>query len=123
MILILCKGYSTVIHISLREHMFLEMKHWYAPSVVASYEKIPSLLKSLSDKKKHDDVIKWKHFPRNWPFVLGILRSPVNSPHNGQRREALMFSLIWAWINGWVNNREAGDFRRNLAHFDVIVMI
>ena len=28
----------------------------------------------------HDDVIKWKHFPRNWPFVRGIHRSPVNSP-------------------------------------------
>ena len=32
----------------------------------------------------HDDVIKWKHFPRNWPFVRGIHRSPVNSPHKGQ---------------------------------------
>ena len=32
----------------------------------------------------HDDVIKWKHFPRNWPFVRGIDRSPVNSPHKGQ---------------------------------------
>ena len=20
----------------------------------------------------HDDVIKWKYFPRNWPFVWGI---------------------------------------------------
>ena len=28
----------------------------------------------------HDDVIKWKRFPRNWPFVRGIHRSPVNSP-------------------------------------------
>ena len=34
----------------------------------------------------HDDVIKWKHFPRNWPFVRGIHRSPVNSPHKSQRR-------------------------------------
>ena len=57
----------------------------------------------------HDDVIKWKHFPRYWPFVRGIHRSPVNSPHKGQWRGALMFSLICAWINGWVNNREAGD--------------
>ena len=32
----------------------------------------------------HDDVIKWKHFPRNWPFVRGIHRSPVNSPHKDQ---------------------------------------
>ena len=23
----------------------------------------------------HDDVIKWKHFPCNWPFVRGIHRS------------------------------------------------
>ena len=45
----------------------------------------------------HDDVIKWKHFPRYWHFVLGIHRSPVNSPHKGQWRGALMFSLICAW--------------------------
>ena len=70
----------------------------------------------------HDDVIKWKHFPRYWPFVRGIHRSPVNSPHKGQWRGALMFSLICAWINGWVNNREACDLRRHHAHYDVIVM-
>ena len=39
---------------------------------------------------------------------------PVISPHKGQLRRALMFSLISAWINGWVNNLEAGDLRRNL---------
>ena len=70
----------------------------------------------------HDDVIKWKHFPRYWPFVRGIHRSPVNSPHKGQWRGALMFSLICAWINDWVNNGEAGDLRRRLANYDVIVM-
>ena len=70
----------------------------------------------------HDDVIKWKHFPRYWPFVRGIHRSPVNSPHKGQWHGALMFSLICARINGGVNNREAGDLRRHQAHCDVIVM-
>ena len=70
----------------------------------------------------HDDVIKWKHFPRYWSFVRGIHRSPVNSPHIGQWRGALMFSLIYVWINGWVNNREAGDLRRLRAHYDVTVM-
>ena len=70
----------------------------------------------------HDDVIKWKHFPRYWPFVRGIHRSPVNSPHKGQWRGALIFSLICAWINDWVNNREAGDLRRHRVHYDVIVM-
>ena len=62
----------------------------------------------------HDHVIKWKHFPRYWPFVRGIHRSTVNSPHKGQWRGALVFSLICAWINAWVNNREAGDLRRSL---------
>ena len=62
----------------------------------------------------HDDVIKWKHFPRYWPFVRGIHRSPVNSPHKGQWLGALMFTLICARINGWVNNREAGELKRSL---------
>ena len=73
--------------------------------------------------RKHDDVIKWKHFQRHWPFVREIHRSPVNSPHKGQWRGALMFSLICACINGWVNNREAGELRRHRAHYDVIAMM
>ena len=76
---------------------------------------------TLSIPYEHDDIIKWKHFPRYWPFVRGIHRSPVNSPHKGQQREALMFSLICVWINVWVNIREAGDLRRHHGHYDVIV--
>ena len=53
---------------------------------------------------------------------LYIHRSPVTSPHKGKWRGALMFSLIWVWINGWVNNGEAGNLRRKRAHYDVIVM-
>ena len=45
-----------------------------------------------------------------------------NSPHKGQRRGALMFALICAWINGWVNHRKACDLRRHCSHYDVIVM-
>ena len=71
----------------------------------------------------HDDVIKWKHFQRYWPFVRGIHRSPVNSPHKGQWRGALMFSLICARINSWVNNRAAGDLRCHRAHYDVILIL
>ena len=70
----------------------------------------------------HDDVIRWKHFPRHWPFAPVIHRSPVNSPHKGQWRGALMFPLVCAWINSWENNREAGDLRRHGAHYDVISM-
>ena len=71
---------------------------------------------------EHDDVIKWKHFPRYWPFVRGIHRGPVNSPHKGQWRGALMFSLIRACINTWVNSGEAGDLKRRCAHYYVNVM-
>ena len=64
----------------------------------------------------HDDVIKWKHFPRYWSFVRGI------HWHKCQWRGALKFSLICTWINSWVNNREAGDLRRHRAHYEVTVM-
>ena len=73
--------------------------------------------------QNHDDVINLKHFPRHWSFVRGIHRSPVNPPHKGQKRGALIFSLICAWISGWINNREAGDLRRDRAHYDVLFII
>ena len=81
-----------------------------------------NILHDIKSSAAHDDVIKWKYFPRYWPFVRGIHRSPVNSLHKGQRRGALVFTLIYAWINGWVNNREAGDWRRYRANHDVIVI-
>ena len=70
--------------------------------------------------------IWWRHQMETFSALLaiwrGIHRSPVNSPHKGQWRGALMFSLICVWIIVWVNNREAGDLRRYRAHYDVIVM-
>ena len=84
--------------------------------------KTPASVQLTEYHETHDDVIKWKHFPRYWPFVRGIHRSPVNSPHKGQWHGAFMFSLICVWINDWVNNREAGHLRRYRAHYDVIVM-
>ena len=74
-------------------------------------------------RSNHDDVIKWKHFPRYWLSVRGIQRTPVNSPHKDRRRRALRFSLIFAWTNSWANNGDAGDLRRNRAHYNVIVML
>ena len=68
------------------------------------------------DALHHDDVIKWKHFPRYWPFVQGIHRSPVT-----QRPMTRGFDVFLG--NGWVNNREAGDLRRYCAHYDVTVML
>ena len=60
--------------------------------------------------------------------AYSILSSAVpldcgNSLHKGQWRGALIFSLICARINGWVNIDEAGDLRRHRAHCDVTVMV
>ena len=71
---------------------------------------------------RHTVVIKWEHFPRYWPFMRGIHRYPVKSPHKGQWRGALMFFLIGTRTSVWVNTRDAGDLTRHRAHYDVIVM-
>ena len=77
---------------------------------------------TVAEFRHHDDVIKWKYFPRYWPFVRGIHRSPVNSSHKGQWHGASMFYLIYAWTNSWTNHRNADDLRHHRAHYDVIVM-
>ena len=67
----------------------------------------------------------WRHQMETFSALLalrGIHRPPVNSPHKGQWRRAMMFSLICAWTNSWANNRDAGDLRRYSAHYDVIIM-
>ena len=71
----------------------------------------------------HDDVIKWKHFPHYWPFVRW--NSPVAGEFPAQRPMTHSFDVffICAWINGWINNREAGDLRHHRAHYDVTVMV
>ena len=73
-----------------------------------------------------DDLTWWRHQMEPLSALLalcvGISPVPVNSPHKGQWRGALMFSLICAWINDWVNNREAGDLKRHRGHNDVSVM-
>ena len=63
----------------------------------------------------------WRHhmetFPRYWPFLRWIPLTKAS--------DAELWCFLWSapWINGWVNNREAGDLRRHHAHYDVIVMV
>ena len=68
----------------------------------------------------------WRHQMETFSALLAVCAGnsplPVNSPHKGQWRGALMFSLICAWINAWVNDREAGDLGRHRAHYDTIIM-
>ena len=60
------------------------------------------MAEALVISRCHEDIIKWKPFPRCWPFVRGNHRSPVDSPHKRQRLRR---------------------FERHLAHYDVIVMV
>ena len=72
--------------------------------------------------QKHEDVKQWKHLPSYWSFVRGIHRSPVDSPHKGQWRGALMICLMCTWTNNWANCPYMDDLKRHRPHYDVTVM-
>ena len=107
-------------------HLLMNMG-WNYPTWTVSIPMgcIPGKVDIIHTNELHP-ITWWRHqmetFSALLAFVRGIHRSPVNSSHKGQWRGALMFSFICAWINGWVNNREAGDLRRHRAHYDVVVM-
>ena len=70
----------------------------------------------------YDDVTKCNHFPHYWPFVRGIHRSrefPAQRPVT----QSFEDFFICAWINDWVNNREAGDLRSHRVHYNASVKI
>ena len=93
------------------------------PHIVKNKGNICQWFGGTTRRISHVYVTKWKYFPRYRPFVRGIHRSPVNSPHKGQWCGALIISLTSAWTNGWVNNGDAGDLRHHRAHYDIIVML
>ena len=49
--------------------------------------------------------------------------SPVTGEFLAQKPVTQSFDIFFdAWINGWVNNGEAGDLRRHRTHYDVTAM-
>ena len=88
---------------------------------------ITGLITRPSAQHKRQSICPWwRHqmgaFSALQALCVGNSPVPMNSPHKGQGRGALMF-FICAWINDWVNNREAGDLRRYCGHYDVSVML
>ena len=79
----------------------------------------------LYPSRQHTYISWWRHQMGTFFALLAFCEenSTVKSPHKGQWRGALVFSLIYAWTNGWVNNRDAGDLRRHRAHYDATVAI
>ena len=63
--------------------------------------------------------LKREHFPRYWPFYEG---NPLATGGFPSQRLMTMFSVIYAWTNGWGNNRDVGDLRHGRAHYDVTVL-
>ena len=71
----------------------------------------------------HGDFIKWTHFPRHWPFVRRVLRSPVRwIPPQMPVTRGFHGFLDLRLNKGWVKNRDAGDLKRHNADYDVIVI-
>ena len=61
------------------------------PAILPSTD---SDIQSTLELVTHDDVIKWKHVPRNWPFVRGIHRSRW-IPHT-KASDAELWCFIWS---------------------------
>ena len=84
------------------------------------------IIPSLYSQHSPSNLAWWRHQMEPFPALLGICAGnslvPGEFPHKGQWREALMFFSICVWLNGWVNNREAGDLRHQRVHYDFIVM-
>ena len=75
---------------------------------------------------------KWVSFRCGMDFMLTSWKGNISAllalwrestPHKGQSRRALMFSLICAWTTGWINDLDGGDLRRHRAHYDVTLML
>ena len=73
-----------------------------------------------------NQYIWWRHQMETFSALLVLCagNSPVTGEFPTQRPVTRSFavSLIFVWINAWVNSREAGDLRRHCAHYNVIVM-
>ena len=99
---------------------------WHLPK---HYGIMRATLLSISRKQKRPTRNMpswWLHqmetFSALLDFMQGIHRPPLTSPHKGQWRGALIFSLICTWTNNWANNGDTRDLRRHRAHHDVTIM-
>ena len=67
----------------------------------------------------------WLHQMETFSMLLVLCagNSPFTSEFPAQRPVMRSFDIFFDLrINGWVNNCEAGDLRRNRAHYDITVM-
>ena len=97
---------------------------WTGPREVIYFGTyLPNLVRwTMPCITRHDDVMTWEGFPHYWPFSWWRHQMETLSASLAICAGNSWFTLICARINGWVNNREAGDLRRRCTHYDAIVM-
>ena len=69
------------------------LNQWQSSSSVAC--STTKISKINITENSHDDVIKWKHFPRYWPFVRGIHRWSRWIPHT-KASDAELWCFLWS---------------------------
>ena len=75
-----------------KDDVIIQRKSQTNEGAISSHEN--PFLKTLTLNLLHDDVIKWKHFSRNWPFVRGIHRSRW-IPHT-KASDAELWFFLWS---------------------------
>ena len=85
--------------------------------IEASYCCTSETSRLLNCRYSHDDIIKCTHLPRQWPFVRGIHRSPVDSPHKGHVTGTFDVPFLLIRTDGWTNTRLTGNSRRHDSQF------
>ena len=102
------KATCAILHYNNSIGSALELLQFCAkPSILSNYIMMSWHRNAFSIAGPHDDVIKWKHFPRYWTFGRGIHWSPGDSPHKSQWRELYVFfdlrpnkrlsKQFWGW--------------------------
>ena len=86
---------------------------------------LTELLVSNANTRAISQPSWWRHQMETFCALLTRYEGypPVDSPHKGQCRGGMIFCLICAWTNDWVNNRDAGDLRRHRADWYVTVVL
>ena len=79
------------------------------------------MLKTLSSNTLTVLHTWWRHQMETFSALLALCAG--NSLVPSQWPVTRSFDVFFGLRNGWVNNREPGDLRRNRAHYDVTVMM
>ena len=120
--------------ILVRRHIYIESGPWLSEwkfgfrLTVPIFSKFPAIHTHITQKTKYwmPFLTWWRHYMETFFALLALCgwihQAPVDFPHKGQWREALMFFLICAWTNDWANNRDGGNLRCHHALYGVAVM-